>query len=109
MTAALVVLQVGHEISTFDPLWNVCIGGVAEIDEISPEVDAVQHGFGELVVVYITACPAVGMNPVQNGTPFNPFTVVVPPVAVLVASPVSAVNVPLPATGCGTPLWHTYI
>ncbi len=48
-----------------------------------------------LRVVYWSVCPLVGEKPVQRGTLFMPLTVVAPPVAVLVASPVSAVNVPL--------------
>ena len=38
-------------------------------------VDAVQHGFGLRLVLYAKACPAVGENPVQNGTDFKPATV----------------------------------
>jgi len=38
-------------------------------------VTAVQQGFGLLAVVYSTACPLVGVNPVQNGTASRPATV----------------------------------
>jgi hypothetical protein len=38
-------------------------------------VDAVQQGFGLRLVLYANACPAVGENPVQNGTVFKPETV----------------------------------
>ena len=58
-------------------------------------------------MVYWSAWPLVGEKPVQNGTPANPFTVVAPPVAVLVTSPVRAENVPCPIA-VGTPLMHTY-
>ena len=76
---------------------------VGDVARTTLPVPVTAHADGTPVLVVLHSGPVARL---ERATPLIPTTVVAPPVDVLVASPVRAVNDPDPPTAVGTPLWH---